>query len=50
MRKVIEGKRTLYFKRHYPDGRTRRMRLAATDFVASHIASGFARRPRPNSD
>ena len=43
-RKIIEGKRTLYFKRHYPDGRTRPVRLAATDFVASHIARALARR------
>ena len=43
MREVIEGKRTLYFKRHYADGRTRRMRLAATDFVTSHLARAMAR-------
>jgi tetratricopeptide (TPR) repeat protein len=42
-RKVIEGKHTLYFKRHYPDGQTRPVRLAATDFVASHLARAMAR-------
>jgi tetratricopeptide (TPR) repeat protein len=41
-RKVIEGKRTLYFKRHYPDGRTRPVRLPATNFVASHLARALA--------
>lgn len=40
-RKIIEGKRTLYFKRHYPDGRTRPVRLAATDFVAAISRAGL---------
>lgn len=48
-RKVIEGKRTLYFKRHYPDGRSRPVRLAATDFVASHLARALARDSDPDS-
>jgi len=42
-RRIIEGKRTLYFKRHYPDGRTRPVRLAATDFVTSHLMRAAAR-------
>ena len=37
-RKLFENRRTLYFKRHYPDGRVRPMRLAVTDFCASHLA------------
>jgi tetratricopeptide (TPR) repeat protein len=49
-RKVIEGKRTLYFKRHYRDGRTRPVRLAATDFVANHLARAVARDGDPGSD
>jgi tetratricopeptide (TPR) repeat protein len=36
MRKLFAGKRTLYFKRHYPDGRTRRTRINVNDFVAGH--------------
>jgi len=43
-RKIIEGKRTLYFKRHYPDGRTRPVRLAATEFVTSHLTRAAGRR------
>ncbi|HZZ63594.1 MAG TPA: hypothetical protein VFE63_20905 [Roseiarcus sp.] len=38
MRKLFANKRTLYFKRHYPDGRTRPTRLSANEFVASHLA------------
>ena len=49
-RKVIEGKRTLYFKRHYPDGHTRPVRLPATDFVASHLARALARDSNSASD
>jgi hypothetical protein len=43
-RKVIEGKRVIYFKRHYPAGRMRPVRLAATDFIASHLVRASARR------
>jgi len=49
-RTIIEGKRTLYFKRHYPDGRTRPVRLAATDFVTSHLARAAGRQRQPDSD
>ena len=38
MRRLFASKRTLYFKRHYPDGRTRPMRLGVNSFVASHLA------------
>ena len=38
MREIGATRPTLYFKRHYPDGRTRVIRLATTDFVASHLA------------
>lgn len=32
-RKLFAGKRNVYFARHYPDGRMRRMRLAMPDFA-----------------
>ena len=38
MRRMFANKRTLYFKRHYRDGRTRPMRLNVNDFVASHLS------------
>jgi hemolysin-activating ACP:hemolysin acyltransferase len=37
-RKVMQGKDTVYFKRHYPDGSTRPSRLRVNDFVAQHVA------------
>ena len=37
-RKVIDGKDTVYFKRHYKDGSTRPVRLRVNDFVAQHLA------------
>jgi len=37
-RTVMEGKDTVYFKRHYPDGTTRPGRLRVNDFVARHLA------------
>jgi hypothetical protein len=37
-RKVMAGKDTVYFKRHYPDGTTRPGRLRVNDFVTDHIA------------
>jgi hemolysin-activating ACP:hemolysin acyltransferase len=36
-RKVIDGKDTVYFKRHYKDGSTRPVRLRVNDFVARHL-------------
>src|SRR5262247_605746 len=36
-RKVIQGKDTVYFKRHYNDGSTRPSRLRVNDFVDQHI-------------
>jgi hemolysin-activating ACP:hemolysin acyltransferase len=36
-RKIITGKQTMYFKRHYKDGSTRPVRLSVNDFVAGHI-------------
>ncbi|MGO1079968.1 hypothetical protein [Inquilinus sp. CA228] len=39
-RLAIHGKRLVYFKRHYRDGRTRPMRLAVNDFVAGHLGLG----------
>jgi hemolysin-activating ACP:hemolysin acyltransferase len=36
-RAIVEGKDTIYFKRHYKDGRTRPMRLRVNDFVAHHL-------------
>jgi hemolysin-activating ACP:hemolysin acyltransferase len=38
MRRLFADKRTLYFKRHYRDGRTRPMRLSVNDFVAGHLS------------
>ena len=43
MRKLFAGKRTLYFKRHYPEGRTRPTRLNVNDFVADHLARSVER-------
>ena len=37
MREIIDGKDTVYFKRHYKDGRTRPVRLRVNDFVAQHL-------------
>jgi hemolysin-activating ACP:hemolysin acyltransferase len=36
-REIIQGKDTVYFKRHYADGRTRAVRLRVKDFVAQHL-------------
>ncbi len=44
MRKLFASKRTLYFKRHYRDGRTRPTRLSVNDFVAGHVARSVAGR------
>jgi tetratricopeptide (TPR) repeat protein len=38
MRELFGGKRMLYFKRHYPDGRTRAACLSVNKFVAGHLA------------
>jgi Flp pilus assembly protein TadD/hemolysin-activating ACP:hemolysin acyltransferase len=50
VRKLLAGKRTIYFKRYYPDGRTRPMRLAVNDFVAGHVARAAARHVNSTSD
>lgn len=36
-RKVMVGKDTVYFKRHYKNGTTRPMRLRVNEFVAPHL-------------
>ena len=36
-REIMEGKDTVYFKRHYKDGSTRPGRLRVNDFVAQHL-------------
>jgi hemolysin-activating ACP:hemolysin acyltransferase len=36
-RKLISSKQTMYFKRYYPDGSTRPVRLNVNDFVDKHI-------------
>ncbi|GLK66575.1 toxin-activating lysine-acyltransferase [Hansschlegelia plantiphila] len=36
-RKMIQGKDTLYFRRAYPDGSSRPVRLPVNEFVSSHI-------------
>lgn len=43
MRGLFASKRMLYFKRHYPDGRTRQSRLSVNDFVARHLARSAGR-------
>ena len=47
-RKVIDGKDTVYFKRHYKDGSTRPVRLRVNDFVARHL--GRAERATPRAE
>jgi tetratricopeptide (TPR) repeat protein len=49
MRKLFASKLTLYFKRHYPDGRTRPTRLSVNEFVADHLARSAGRRERDDS-
>jgi tetratricopeptide (TPR) repeat protein len=49
MRKLFASKRTLYFKRHYPDGRTRPTRLSVNEFVRGHLARSACRRERDDS-
>ena len=44
MRRLFANKRTLYFKRHYRDGRARPMRLNVNDFVAGHLVRNVERR------
>jgi hypothetical protein len=44
MRKLFASKRTLYFKRHYPNGRTRPTRLSVNEFVGGHLARSVSRR------
>jgi hemolysin-activating ACP:hemolysin acyltransferase len=39
-RKIMVGKDTVYFKRYYKDGSTRRIRLRVNDFVAQHLNRG----------
>jgi len=36
-REIMQGKDTVYFKRHYKDGSTRPGRLRVNDFVAQHL-------------
>lgn len=43
-RKLISGKETMYFRRHYPDGSSRVVRLSVNDFVADHIRRRAASR------
>lgn len=38
-RKLIRDKATMYFKRHYPDGSTRPVRLNVNGFVGEHISN-----------
>ena len=44
MRELFASKRTVYFKRHYPDGRTRPATLSMNRFVAAHRALTAERR------
>jgi hemolysin-activating ACP:hemolysin acyltransferase/Flp pilus assembly protein TadD len=43
-RKYYADKRVMYFRKHYPDGRVRPVRLPVTRFVSSHMARAAARR------
>ena len=36
-REIMQGKDTVYFKRHYKNGSTRPVRLRVNDFVAQHL-------------
>ena len=45
-RRIIDGKDTVYFKRHYKDGSTRPARLRVNDFVARHLAREERAAPR----
>ena len=36
-RKIVKDMQFVYFKRHYPDGSTRPVRLSVNDFVSGHI-------------
>jgi hypothetical protein len=45
-RRIIDGKDTVYFKRHYKDGSTRPVRLRVNDFVARHLAREERAAPR----
>lgn len=45
-RKIIDGKDTVYFKRHYKDGSTRPARLRVNDFVVRHLARAERATPR----
>jgi len=46
-RKRLEGKRLIFFKRFYADGRRRPMRLAVTDFIDSHVRRSRSRAKSP---
>jgi hemolysin-activating ACP:hemolysin acyltransferase len=48
-RNLFAGKRALYFKRHYANGRTRPMRLSVADFVRDHLARAACRRERDDN-
>lgn len=48
-REFLIGKRALYFKRHYADGRVRPMRLNVKDFIGGQAGAG-GRRCKPLSD
>jgi len=45
-RRIIDGKDTVYFKRHYKDGSTRPVRLRVNDFVARHLGRAERAAPR----
>jgi tetratricopeptide (TPR) repeat protein len=47
MRGLFASRRTLYFKRHYPNGGTRPARLSVNDFVAGHLARSTGQRQEP---
>ena len=50
LRVIARDKKAAYFKRCYPDGRVRPMRLAANAFMSGHIARATARDGEPPPD
>ena len=49
-RRIVAGKSTVYFKRHYKDGGVRQARLRVNDFVAHHIGRQNGNAHRPSED
>jgi hypothetical protein len=48
-RKLMIGKDSVYFKRHYEDGSTGPICLRVNDFVAQHVEQSTAGAPDPST-